>query len=111
MSEVQGRKVLRVPTEIDVDNKWEKLTVKDGFTIIISIAVGFVLSFLFPSMIRIVVVILFGAGTWLAVYPNGEVHGKKNYQVMLTILRKKRVVWQKEDRDEIAERREQEHEI
>ncbi|MBC1212442.1 hypothetical protein [Listeria booriae] len=111
MSEAQGRKSLRVPTEIDVDNKWETLTVKDGFTIIISIAVGFVLSFLFPSMIRIAVVVLFAVGTWLAVYPNKDVHGKKNYHVMLTILRKRRVVWQKEDRDEIAERMTTEHEI
>ncbi|EAC4365539.1 hypothetical protein ACKW0K_000034 [Listeria monocytogenes] len=104
---MSGRKVLRVPSEVNAKQKWSKLQVKDGFIIIGSIGLGYLLSLPLPlhAVIAPFFVGAFPASLYFLLLPNGEVPQKKNYQVILTVLRKRRVVYHRESRQSLEERR------
>lgn len=100
------RKSVSIPSEVNAKEKWEKLDVKDGFIIIGSIGVGFLISMVLPlpQLLQTVFVALFPVTTWLGVYPNQEVPKKKNYQVVFAVLRKRRVVYHRDSKEEIEKR-------
>ncbi|MBF2413501.1 hypothetical protein IA823_12730 [Listeria welshimeri] len=101
------RKELRVPSEVNAKKKWTKLQVKDGFIIISSIGIGYLLSIPLPlhQLIAPFFVGAFPVSLYFLLLPNGEVPQKKNYQVMLTVVRKRHVVYHRETREELKERR------
>ncbi|MBC1917054.1 hypothetical protein [Listeria seeligeri] len=104
---MSARKVIRVPSEVNAKQKWEKLQVKDGFIILGSIGIGFIISLILPlpQIIRIIFVASFPVMLYFLLLPNAEVPQKKNYQVMLTVLRKRHVVYRRASREELEERR------
>ncbi|HAB8811057.1 TPA_asm: hypothetical protein GYS95_12455 [Listeria monocytogenes] len=101
------RKIIRVPSEVNAKQKWEKLQVKDGFIILGSIGIGFLISLILPlpQILRISFAASFPIILYFLLLPNSEVPQKKNYQVMLTVLRKRHVVYRRESMEEIKERR------
>ncbi|EAD7214004.1 hypothetical protein FG264_14900 [Listeria monocytogenes] len=104
---MEGRKVLRVPSEVNAKQKWSKLQVKDGMIIIASIGLGFILSKPIPlnKIVAPFFIASFPSILYFLLLPNDEVPQKKNYQVILTVLRKRHIVYRRESRAELEERR------
>ncbi|EAC8225591.1 hypothetical protein DTQ80_14620 [Listeria monocytogenes] len=104
---MSGRKILRVPSEVNAKQKWTKLQVKDGFIIIGSIGIGYILSLPLPlhAIIAPFFVGAFPVSLYFLLLPNGEVPQKKNYQVMLTVIRKRHIVYHRESRKDLEGRR------
>ncbi|MBW7636334.1 MULTISPECIES: DUF5592 family protein [Bacillus subtilis group] len=84
------RKTLAVSENIQAKTQWTKLTVVDGFMIIGSLGVGYVLKGIVYPLFQFPFMAFIALATTYFLWPSIDSPNKKNYQVAWLVIKKDR---------------------